>query len=188
VSTIRRCTCLSGFAALMLLFCSLGWTAGVPGQPRMPHRSRRVVAPSRSAASGHHLAGAGCGDRKQHRRSERVGRGFTASSRGTTSSRKPLSPTWPSRSRTTPPSRPGPSVLRPNLTFTDGTPFNAAAVVQNIKDQEVPTSSRPTNFALLTGMTTPNDNTVVFQLLGVISRAFLTYWPRKMGPSLLPAI
>jgi peptide/nickel transport system substrate-binding protein len=52
--------------------------------------------------------------------------------------------------------------IRPNIKFTDGSPYNAAAVVENIKNQMIPTSITASDFALLTNMTTPNDNTVVF--------------------------
>jgi peptide/nickel transport system substrate-binding protein len=52
--------------------------------------------------------------------------------------------------------------LRPNITFTDGTPYDAAAVVQNIKGQQIPASLTAGEFASLTSMTTPNDLTVVF--------------------------
>lgn len=52
--------------------------------------------------------------------------------------------------------------LRPNVTFTDGTPYNSAAVVENIKGQEAPTSLTSNQFKLMTGMSTPDNLTVVF--------------------------
>jgi peptide/nickel transport system substrate-binding protein len=56
--------------------------------------------------------------------------------------------------------------LRPNVTFTDGTPYDAAAVVTNIKRQMNPAyhSFTASDFSLVTSMATPDATTVVFNL------------------------
>jgi peptide/nickel transport system substrate-binding protein len=52
--------------------------------------------------------------------------------------------------------------LRPDVTFTDGTPYNAEAVIQNLTAQKQPVSLTANQFTLLTSMTATNDSTVVF--------------------------
>jgi peptide/nickel transport system substrate-binding protein len=52
--------------------------------------------------------------------------------------------------------------LRPGLTFTDGTPYNAAAVIQNLTAQAQPVSITYPDWTLLQSMTSPNPETVVF--------------------------